>query len=127
MNSDNCNTCIWKKGNSCTQPCTGTIIKEKDQEIASLKKMSIEGQIETVNALEQVIQMREKEIAELKARLLNKDDDWIAAIQEVIDVNGEWVHSDELQTLKEQEPTYHASARQRIKESKETDSLKRRE
>ena len=92
MNSDNCNTCIWKKGNSCTQPCTGTIIKEKDQEIA-----------------------------ELKARLLNKDDDWIAAIQEVIDINGEWVHSDELQTLKEQEPTYHASARQRIKESKETE------
>ena len=68
------------------------------------------------------ISSKEEEIAKLKARLLIKDDDWIAAIQEVMDINGEWVHSDELQTLKEQKPPYHTSARQRIKESKETES-----
>jgi len=89
------------------------IIKEKDQEIASC--------YENLKRVQDDLRVSCQEIAEMKARPLNKDDDWIAAIQEVIDINGEWVHSDELQTLKEQEPTYHTRARQRIKESKETE------
>jgi N-acetyl-beta-hexosaminidase len=77
----------------------GKKIKEKDAALSGMKANN---------------EKLSQEIAELKARLLNKDNDWIAAIQEVIDVNGEWVHSDELQTLKKQEPPYHTSARQRI-------------
>lgn len=61
MNSDNCNTCIWKKGNSCTQPCTGTIIKEKDQEIANAKL--------TIERDEALRTEYHQEIAELKAKL----------------------------------------------------------
>jgi hypothetical protein len=45
------------------------------------------------------------EVKNLEKRLLEKDDDWIAAIQEVIDTNGECIHSDELQKLKERTKT----------------------
>jgi hypothetical protein len=105
MNSDNCNTCIWKKGNSCTQPCTGTIIKEKDQEIAFLTDIAAT-RFEHMKA-------QGKEIAELKAENLGYD--------KALSGFRMWLSAKNRENVLLDPDEVKGELEQRIKESKETE------